>query len=78
MIINARLLKNLNNLQRILFKDNHHEYLIANETLNIVKGHPSYMNIFERNTLIRYLFLTIKYLAINIFYLFGSILYYKK
>ncbi len=78
MIINASLLKNLNNLQRILFKDNYHKYVIANETLNIIKGHPSYMNIFERNTLIRYLYLTIKYLAINIFYLFGSILYYKK
>jgi hypothetical protein len=77
MIINTKLLKNLNNLQRILLKENHHQYIIANESLNIIKGHPSYMNIFAGNTFIKYLFLVVKYLAININYLFGSILFYK-
>ena len=77
MIIDTKLLKNLNNLQRILLKENHHQYIIANESLNIIKGHPSYMNIFAGNTFIKYLFLVVKYLAININYLFGSILFYK-
>ena len=35
------------------------------------------MNIFEVNKFFKYLFLVVKYLAININYLFGSILYYK-
>ena len=35
------------------------------------------MNIFAGNTFIKYLFLVVKYLAININYLFGSILFYK-
>ena len=77
MNIDEKLIKNLNNLQKNLLKKNHPQYIIANESLNIIKGHPSYMNIFEVNKFFKYLFLVVKYLAININYLFGSILYYK-
>ena len=77
MNIDVKLIKNLNNLQKNLLKENHQQYIIANESLNIIKGHPSYMNIFEVNTFFKYLFLVVKYLAININYLFGSILYYR-
>lgn len=77
MNIDEKLIKNLNNLQKNLLKENHPQYIIANESLNIIKGHPSYMNIFEVNKFFKYLFLVVKYLAININYLFGSILYYK-
>jgi hypothetical protein len=60
------------------------DQLIANESLNIVKGHPQYLNIFKLKTFFEYFIIFIKYVLLLInkiifsFFFFNSKLYKKK
>ena len=67
MNANSSLLKNLNLLQKKLLRENQHNLIIANESLNIIKGHPSNVEIFEIRSWIQYLKLILKYSLINLY-----------
>ena len=77
MNVNISLLKKLNSLQKKLLRENQPEYIIANDSLNVVKGHPYYLKSFKDYNFIKYFKLIIKYSLINLYYLFGSLFYYK-
>ena len=49
MKTNLKLIKDINKIQKNLFKNNNPELIIANDALNIVKGHPEYLNIFKKH-----------------------------
>ena len=77
MNVNISLLKKLNSLQKKLLRENQSEYIIANDSLNVVKGHPYYLKSFKDYNFIKYFKLIIRYSLINIYYLLGSLFYYK-
>ena len=77
MNVNISLLKNLNSLQKKLIGENQPEYIIANDSLNVVKGHPDYLKSFKEYNFIKYLKLIIRYSLINLYYLLSSLFYYK-
>ena len=77
MNVNSSLLKNLNFLQKKLLRENPQNLIIANESLNIIKGHPSYLEIFETRSFLKYLKLFLRYSLINLYSLFKSLIFYK-
>ena len=77
MNVNSSLLKNLNFLQKKLLRENPQNLIIANESLNIIKGHPSYLEIFEIRSSLQYLKLFFRYSLINLYSLFTSLILYK-
>lgn len=77
MMHNLSLLKKLNFLQKKLLRENQNNLIIANESLNIIKGHPSYLEIFEIKTSLQYLKLFLRYSLINLYSLFISLIFYK-
>ena len=77
MNINTDLIKNLNLLQKKLLRENRSEYIIANDSLNVIKGHPYYLKTFKSYSFKNYIKLIIKYFLINLYYLFSSLIYYK-
>ena len=70
MNINTDLIKNLNLLQKKLLRENRSEYIIANDSLNVIKGHPYYLKTFKSYSFKNYIKLIIKYFLINLYYLF--------
>lgn len=77
MNVNSGLLKNLNSLQKKLLRENPQNLIIANESLNIIKGHPSYLEIFEIRSSLKYLKLFLRYSLINLYSLLTSLIFYK-
>ena len=77
MNLDFNLIKDLNSLQKRLFQENKPEFILANESLNIVKGHPNYLEVFKNCNLKKFLSLFLKYSIINFYYLFSSLFFYK-
>ena len=77
MNLDFNLIKDLNSLQKRLFQENKPEFILANESLNIVKGHPNYLEVFKNYSLKKFLSLFLKYSIINFYYLFSSLFSYK-
>ncbi len=56
MKTNLKLIKDINKIQKNLFKNNNPELIIANDALNIVKGHPEYLNIFKKHSFFKFFY----------------------
>ena len=77
----------INSINKIFYNHSNYDYidqLIANESLNIVKGHPQYLNIFYLKNFSEYLARFIKYIFILFckiifsIFIFNSKLFKKK
>ena len=68
----------INSINKIFYNYSKHDYidqLIANESLNIVKGHPQYLNIFNQKTIFDYFGIFVKYLSLIIYKIIFSIFF---
>ena len=68
----------INSVNKIFYSHFKHDYidqLIANESLNIVKGHPQYLNIFNPKTVFEYFGIFIKYISLLIYKIIFSIFF---
>ena len=72
-----KLIRDINKLQKKLFKFNNPELIIANDALNIAKGHPEYLNIFKKHTFIKFFYFFLKYSILNIFHLLCSLTFVR-
>ena len=71
------IIKNLNLLQKKFLIKNSQDYILANESINIIKGHPTFFEIFEKYSICKYLKLIVKYSLRNLYILLNSLIYYK-
>ena len=70
----------INSVNKIFYSHFNHDYidqLIANESLNIVKGHPQYLNIFNPKTVFEYFGIFIKYISLLIYKIIFSIFFFN-
>ena len=70
----------IKSINKIFYSHSKYDYidqLIANESLNIVKGHPQYLNIFNPKTIFEYFGIFIKYISLLIYKIIFSILFFN-
>lgn len=70
----------INSINKIFYSYSKHGYidqLIANESLNIVKGHPLYLNIFNRKTFFEYFGIFVKYSSLLTYKIIISIFFFN-
>ena len=77
MKTNLKLIKDINKIQKNLFKNNNPELIIANDALNIVKGHPEYLNIFKKHSFFKFFYFFFKYSIFNFYHLLCSLTFIR-
>jgi len=74
---NKELLKTINRIATNFSNNKTNDLIISNESLNIVKGHPQFLNVFHEVTFVSYLLLFFKYLTILFYKILISLIIFR-